>query len=219
MTGEPHSSRNGEPDRTLAEAFEGALAWWRNAGVDCLFHDEPTSWAAPAPEDAASSRTDASRPAPAPPSSASREVEPEPAPELDRTGWPRELTAFGEWWLTEPALDNGRVADRVAPRGPANAALMIVVPEPEREDRDVLLSGPQGRLLKAILTAMGLEADAVYFASALTRHTPAADWTGTGDGIIGAALRHQVGLAQPRRIVAFGSTILPLLGNDPPQSP
>jgi DNA polymerase len=110
------------------------------------------------------------------------------------------------------------VMDRVTPRGPAGTELMVLVAEPEAEDGETLLSGPQGRLLRSMLRAMGIAPDAVYLASALPRRTPAADWAGLAAAGLGAVLRHHVALAAPKRLIVFGGNILPLLGNDPPNS-
>jgi DNA polymerase len=131
---------------------------------------------------------------------------------------PQDLEGFTAWWLSEPWLDDGRVAGRIAPRGTAGAETMIVVPEPEREDREELLSGPQGRLLDALLAAMGLAPEQVYLASALPRHTPMADWAAAKQRGLGEVLRHHVGLVAPKRLIAFGANVLPLLSNDPPNS-
>lgn len=117
--------------------------------------------------------------------------------------------------MVEPALDDGRISGRVPPRGVQGAPLMIVVPEPEREDRDRLMSGPQGKLLDSILAAMNLGADDIYLASVLPRHTPMADWTALAAGGMGRVLAHHIGLVGPGRLIAFGGNILPLLGNDP----
>ena len=222
MSVEEQNSPEAVPELNLGEAFEGVLAWWRGTGVDCLFHDETTRWTAPPSDEAAATRRDAeqpARPSPVRPSLAAARPEPDLPPPLDQTGWPQTLDEFGDWWLNEPALDNGRRTGRVAPRGPRNAALLIVVPEPEREDRDKLLTGPHGMLLKAILSAMALDEREIYFASALTRHTPVTDWEAAAAGIVGAALRHHIALVAPRRILTLGSSILPLLGNDLPHLP
>ena len=72
-------------------------------------------------------------------------------------------------------IDTARAYPRIAPRGDAGAALMVLVPQPEESDRDRLMSGPQGRLLANILAAMGLEESEVYLAAALPCHTPMAD--------------------------------------------
>jgi DNA polymerase len=202
----------GRQDIDLAD-ITAALAWWREAGVDCDFADAPRQWivAAEAPLDSA---------APTDPDSfpvvKARKAEPPVAPPClamggDRAQWPQEFAAFAEWWLSEPALDGGQVRGRVAPRGPEAAALMVLVAEPEAGDGDTLLSGPQGRLLAAMLAAMGLSEDQVYVASALPRHMPMADWPDLAAQGLGEVLRHHVGLARPQRIIAFGRHFPPLL--------
>ena len=96
---------------------------------------------------------------------------------------------------------------------------MVLVPQPEREDSETLLSGPQGKLLDAMLEAMGITPDDTYVASVLPRHTPHADWAAIGAQGMGKVLAHHIGLAAPRSLIAFGSLILPLLGHDPTKSP
>ncbi|MEP6868098.1 MAG: hypothetical protein ABJA20_06240 [Novosphingobium sp.] len=199
---------------TSVTDFAAALAWWREAGVDSAFLDEPVTWlTAPVPADAAATE---GRPAPV-----AKPIE-APAPPRARIGgpakaWPQDLAGFAEWWLTEPSLDSGRVAERIAPRGTHGAALMVLVEQPEAGDGELLLSGPQGHLVDAMLSAMGIAPDQVYRASVLTRHTPMPDWAGlTADGL-GEILAHHVKLAAPKRLIAFGINILPLLGHDPAQ--
>ena len=121
--------------------------------------------------------------------------------------------------MSEPILADGSIARRIAPRGAAGAELMIVVPEPEREDEAMLLSGPQGKLLDAMLKAFGLETNEVYYASALPRHLPGADWTAMAASGIGEVLAAHVALAAPKRLMVFGASVLPLLSHDPPQVP
>ena len=96
---------------------------------------------------------------------------------------------------------------------------MILVAEPEQGDTEVLLSGPQGRLLDAMLAAMGTAPGDAYVASVLPRHTPHADWTAPAARGLGELARHHVALVEPKRLIVFGSNILPLLGHDPAQNP
>lgn len=190
---------------TLADSIAAAQGWWREAGVDFVYHDEPTTWLAPQPAG------DVAIAAPAA----------EPAPERPRIGgnpslWPSDLGAYARWWLEAPGL--GPVAGRIPPRGPANAPLMVVVPMPEAEDADTLLAGPQGRLLGNMARAMGFAPDAVYFAPALARHVPLPDWPALAADGLGDVLRHHVALANPARLIVLGGDILPLLGHDPAQA-
>lgn len=191
-------------------ALAAVLDWWREAGVDHAFGDEPRAWLAEeqAPE-AETPRAVTAQPAFAPP----------PPPPAERIAGvdalPATLAEFHAWWLTEPSLDSGQVANRVPPRGAQGAALMVLVDHPEAEDGEQLLSGPQGRLLNAMLAAMGLGPDAAYVASCLPRHMPLPDWAALDAAGLGQAVRHHVALARPERLLVFGRHILPLLGHDP----
>ena len=200
----------------FSEGFAAALDWWRDAGVDCAFHDDAQAWIAPlAPEDKPGDKRGA-RPLADEPARAPAQPAP---PTLATTPWPQELTGFAEWWLTAPELEEGRTHGRVAPRGASQAELMVVVPDPEREDAERLLSGPQGRLLDAMLRAFGVPAERAYVASVLPRHTPAADWRAIGAAGYGELLRHHVALVAPSRLIVLGANVLPLIGHDPPQRP
>jgi hypothetical protein len=195
---------------SLADELAGALDWWRDAGIEYAFRDEPRQWlAAPAPVEEPAFT----------PFVAMASVLPEPASPLDDRGdWPTDLAAFTEWWLAEPWLDAGRTQNRIPPRGSAHGKLMVLVPQPEAEDRETLLSGPQGKLITGMLTAMGIAPAEAYVASVLPRYTPAADWNDIAARGLNEVLLHHVALAAPMRVIAFGDTILSLLGNDPTNS-
>jgi DNA polymerase len=201
-----------DPALDPAAALAAVLDWWREAGVDHAFSDDPRVWltepAAPEPEQRAPA---APQPAPA------RAVAPAPVVErlagLDAL--PAALPEFQQWWLSEPSLDGGHVAGRVAPRGVEGAALMVLVDHPEVEDAQLLLSGPQGRLLLAMFTAMGIDQDSAYIAACLPRHMPLPDWAGLDAAGLGQVVRHHIGLVRPRRLLVFGRHISPLLGHDP----
>ena len=206
-TGQDHSLVTDKPPPSaLTESIAAAQAWWREAGVDLMYHDEPQPWL-----------TEEARPAEA----ARAPVQPTPAPAAklggDPAGWPQDLPAFRQWWLEEPTLDAGGLAPRIAPRGQAGAALMLLVPMPQADDRDSLLSGPEGRLLASLVTAIGRAPEHVYLAAALPRHTPAPDWERLSAGGLGDILLHHIRLAAPKRLIVLGTRILPLLGHDPAQ--
>ena len=109
------------PDRpalTLEQQIAAAQGWWREAGVDQAFVDDPQAWLAQPSAEHPVETAAPERPAPPPP----------PAIGGERAGWPGELAAFHRWWLDEPSLDVGVASPRVPPRGPANAPLAILVP-------------------------------------------------------------------------------------------
>jgi hypothetical protein len=203
------------PAPTLAESLAAAQMWWREAGVDYVYSEEPASWLAdeavvePAVE-APGGRAAAAPVAPQEP--ATTPIGGDPA------GWPQDLAAFGPWWLAEPSLDAGGTHPRLAPRGAAGAQLLLLVPMPEDCDRDTLLAGPQGRLLASFARAAGLAPGGVAFAAALPRHTPLPDWDRLAARGHGEVLRHLIGLVCPQRLIVFGRGILPLLGHGPAQA-
>jgi DNA polymerase len=199
------------PAPTLAETVAAALEWWREAGVDYAYRNEPAPWLAdeaPPPELVPQSAGTVVSPP----------IEPEPPPSGgDKATWPADWAAFPGWWLSEPSLDGGGLSPRVPPRGAPGATLMMLVTMPEAEDREALLSGPQGRLLGAFAQAAGLAAEEVAVASALPRHAPLSDWDALASRGHGEVLLHLLALARPQRLIVFGRGILPLLGHSPAQ--
>ncbi|MFM6950049.1 MAG: hypothetical protein ACKOW1_03385 [Novosphingobium sp.] len=204
-----------DPAIDPAAALSAVLDWWREAGIDHAFSDDPRTWLTePAAPEAAPDR--AFTPPPAPPRPAPA------APKVERfaglDALPGTLAAFQDWWMSEPSLDGGQTGGRVAPRGNEGAALMVLFDHPEAEDRDVLLSGPQGRLLQAMFAAMGIGPEQAYIAACLPRHMPLPDWTALDAAGLGEIVRHHIALARPQRLLVFGRHISPLLGHDPTKS-
>ncbi|RNJ63128.1 MAG: hypothetical protein EDM03_01470 [Porphyrobacter sp. IPPAS B-1204] len=214
------------PELSIAREFEAALAWWQAAGVDCDFADDATAWLAEATSKAAplpGENTPSGRPAAVPAGELPAGLRalpdaPSPAPATLRRDLlgespPQDLAAFREWWMSAQGIDTARAFPRIAPRGDAGAALMVLVPQPEEADSDHLLSGPQGRLLGNILAAMGLDESMVYVASALPCHTPMADLALLAAGGMDAVTAHHIALVRPARLIAFGTGLAPMLGS------
>lgn len=199
------------PTSPLEADVAAALSWWRGAGVDAVFADEPSAWLAD-PEAEIPAQEVLRTKAPA-----AKPVVSEPSIGGEQASWPQDLDAFRSWWLSQPSLDEGGLSPRVAPTGEAGADLMILVAMPEEADRDSLLSGPEGQLLEGFLAAAGIATDKVYRASVLPRHTPLADWAQIERQGMGALLAHHVRIARPTRLLVLGRNILPLCGHDPAQ--
>lgn len=205
-------------DRSLGQALEAALGWWAEAGVDMAFVDAPQDWLAaetPAP---------AGKAAPALPPVEQRpprvSAQPAAAPPVaqDRAAWPEKFEDFAPWWLAEPSLAP-KGARRFAPVGPRSAELMVLVPMPAEDDGETLLSGRTGKLLDAMIAAMGIEPAAVYRACALPARIALPDWAGLGAAGLGDVLKRHVALAEPKRMLVFGrGDILALLGHDSAQN-
>ena len=203
---------------SLKAGIAAALDWWREVGVDHDYQDDPRDWLPPPPAAVAEAASQLAPPPPPARPAYGAAAQPLAAVGGPRENWPQRLEDFAAWWLSEPSLDHAIVMDRIAPRGPAGAALMVLVDQPELEDRDQLLSGPQGRLLDAFLRAAGLDPDQVYIASVLPRHTPLPDWPALIAAGLDAVTAHHVALAAPQRVILLGSHLSPLPGNDPANS-
>ena len=217
-----------KPELSLSREFEASLAWWRAAGVDCDFGDDATAWLADRAEEtpalAGKGKAAVGQPgAIAEPKDANAAPQ-DRGPLSRRTAAPTplrrnllgdsppdDLAAFRQWWLEAAGIDTARLYPRIAPRGPAGAALMVLVPQPEALDRDNLLQGPQGRLLANILVAMGLDEAQTYIASALPCHTPMADLAAIGASGMDAVLAHHVTLVRPARLLVLGTGLAPFL--------
>jgi DNA polymerase len=193
---------------TLAEQLAAAQDWWLEAGVDSQFADTPCDWLERPPQPEAPKAPVAVKPA----ESALPPIGGAPS------AWPQALADFTPWWLASEWLETGGSGPRVAPRGVAGAELMILVPMPEEADREILLSGLQGRLIANMLTAMGIAKDAAYLASALPRHARHPDWQGLADREFGKVVTHHVTLAAPKRLLVLGRAMLPLFTHDPAQA-
>lgn len=198
--------------------LRAALDWWRAAGVDCDFADEPRDWLEKVDSPDVSQQEEAREQSPAatadPPSANSVQTTPEKIDLLGNSP-PRSLEDFQKFWLEAPGLDDIGPRGRIAPRGTAHPQLMILVVDPEDSDADRLLSGRQGKLLNNILAAMGVDENAAYIASALPRHTPMADTVAAARRGMDRVTLHHISLVAPERLITFGSGILPLIGHDP----
>ena len=208
----------------LSDDLKAAFDWWREAGVDHDFSGEPVDRLAEAAAEHEAAKKPKEtieqerKPAPAAPV---RSYSPQAGAGLgqlggERESWPQTLDAFAGWWTGDAslaALGN----DRLAPRGIAGADLMVIVAQPEGEDRGKLLSAQHGALVAAFLRAAGLEEDRCYFASALPAPLAMPDWPALAQAGLGNVLGHHIALAAPRRILALGRNILPLLGHDQAQ--
>jgi uracil-DNA glycosylase len=188
----------------LAQGYAAAIDWWREAGVDMDYAEEPASWLADPASEAAAPAPTVERKAAAP------VIPAKPRIGGDPSSWPATLEGFAPWWLAEPTLAPGGTP--IPPRGNARAELMVIVPMPEAGDSDTLLSGQHGKLVGNMLRAMQIAPEAAYVASALPAHLPHADWTGLQAEGMGAVLAHHIQLAAPRRLLVLGNDILPLLG-------
>ena len=169
-----------------AGAAASALDWWHDAGVDTLVDDLPRQWLVPEP------RPD--HRAPAVPTAAQPAAMPE--------DWP----AFAVWRIGEDAPDAALPGARIAAQGPLDAALMVLVDVPDREDCAAgrLLTGAQGVLFDRMLAAIGLTRDAVHLASLCCARPGTGRITADLARQLDAVARHHVALVGAPRLLLMG---------------
>ena len=167
------------------EAADSLIGWWAEAGVDAPVGEEPRDWLGrkPAPSIAAA----------ATPAAVER---------------PADLDAFHKWLSTAPGLpmDRGGGTVRIAPRGPAEAPVMLLSDLPGREDAadGQPIGGEAYVLAVRMLAAIGIEADEAYHASLSCFHAPGARIGRDELEACAAIARDHVRLARPRRLALFG---------------
>lgn len=181
--------------------WQGAAAnlidWWQEAGVDTLVDEAPRNWLATAAEAKAASAL--------PNTVREAQIAATTAPVLP--AMPDTLAAFEAWRQGPDAPEAQWPGQRIAAQGDAAARLMIIVDMPERDDADTgqLVSGAAGRLFDRMLAAIGQNRQSIYLVPMLQLRTATGRLPDGQEELLGAILRHHVGLAAPRRVLIFGN--------------
>lgn len=177
-----------------AEAFHSMLGWWQLAGVDVTVDDIPRQWLR----------------APSAPISVPDHAVSAPVADV----LPSSLEALTTW-LGSPEIFAELGARRIAPAGSAASGLMLLADMPDNEDMggDVLISGTAGRLLDAMLGAIGRDRESIYLAP-FAPGRPATGQLGPSlENELGRVARHHIALARPRGVLLLGdATIRALTG-------
>ncbi|MGB3847276.1 MAG: uracil-DNA glycosylase family protein [Sphingopyxis sp.] len=201
----------GQQSALLAESY---CDWWSLAGVDALVGEAPAGWlAVPAANDAAPKPRIivAAEPEPLPLPAALQRQEPVDAPaEKGPVELPEDWDAFRIWLAGHPDVPGSQWdARRVLPVGDAGAPLMLLTAWPEIDDqRDgTLFSGPAGKLLDAMLGAIGMTRDACYLASLAVTRPPGGRCDAEAAADLDRLLWHHLRLARPGRLLLVGSDI------------
>jgi len=174
-----------EPVQDWQQGVASALEWWRDAGVDTLIEDKPRDWLA--------------RPATvATPDAQAVTVKP-PAEILPTT-----LDDFVAWRLGPAAPECGWMSPMIAPSGPADADLVVMLDMPEAGDTESLLGGAEGRLFDRMLAAIGLSRDAIYLCAFAVARPVTGMVPADQEARLAHLARHHLGLLKPRRLLLLG---------------
>ncbi|CAN5310582.1 hypothetical protein BH10PSE12_BH10PSE12_00240 [soil metagenome] len=174
-------------------AVDALLSWWALAGVDSAVSELPMNWLRPVPVAAPRARPGAV---------------PSAAPVADApAALPDTLETFHIWLADNPTLIEAAWAGpRIAPVGPADAALMVICDMPDMADGEhgALLSGEAGELFNAMLRAIGLDATQIYLASLAVARPPGGILADSDEAGLAMRMRHQVRLARPKKLLLLG---------------
>ena len=180
------------PQHDWTALAASALDWWRDAGVDTLVEDLPRDWfAVPAP-------------------AASPAVPISTAPLAARsatTALPASIEAMLEWRLGPEAPEAGWTGISIAASGPVDAAVMILVDCPDRDDGPAatMLSGTPGKLFDKMLAAIGLSRETVHLTAVCARRPTAGRVDPAIEARLAAIALHHVRLVGPKRLLLLGN--------------
>jgi len=187
----------------IAEA-RSALAWWLEAGVDVAVQERPRDWLKPAAPRHAAIAAEPAAPA-------------NVAPPTHDT-----LTELQDWLASSTQLPlASSTARRIMPRGPANAAIMLLADAPTLEDfaSGQPIGGEAWELARRMLAALKIPADQAYSASLSCFHMPGTRMSAADREACAEIARNHIRLAKPKRLLLFGDgPAQALLGKPLPQA-
>ena len=195
-----------------SQAIKSYVGWWAEAGLIDAVSDDPFDWLAPVAQPAQRDVAAMQRATLAQVAPAAAALTAETA-----TALPGDLAAFDAWLAQSADLPGLEWSmQRVLPSGPADAPMMLLADAPDPADIEAgrLFSGAQGRLIDAMLAAIGLSRDACRIGSiALTRPIGGRLDGGDADRLTAIARRH-VALAKPRALLLVGQQSAQLVAGE-----
>lgn len=202
-----------------SKTISSYLDWWSDAGLTEAVADAPCDWltapqqAAPIhamPPQMAQAGGDAAAPQPQIRSQTAAgqaaSALPSAAFTLPKT-LPDSLPEFDAWAAETADLPGAQwSAKRCMPTGPAGAPLMIIADCPDVDDLETgqLLSGSSGRLLDAMVRAIGMERANLRLASIALTRPPAGRIDAEAVAPLRQMMLHHIALAKPQRILILG---------------
>lgn len=202
---------------------ESTCDWWSLAGVDALVGEQPAGWlVTPPANDAAAAKPKRivhAEPEPLPlPAVLQRQEIPDIVEAKGPVVFPEGWSEFQQWLVTSDAVPGSQWdARRVLPVGESGAPLMLLTAWPEIDDQreGTLFVGPAGRLLDAMLQAIGMARGDCYVASLAVTRPAGGRCDGDEAAELDRLLWHHLRLAKPERLLLIGSDIVRVAANVP----
>ncbi len=207
----------GQQTTLLADSY---CDWWTLAGVESLVGEKPADWLAqPAPEKPASQAPAPSEVTPIIDIMAKARAEttsPAPTKPNAPVELPAEWDAFQQWLATSDDVPGSQWdALRVRPEGPQNAPLMLLTAWPEIDDqrKGALFTGEAGKLLDAMLRAIGRDRGQCYAASLAITRPPGGRCSDEDMTELRRLMRHHIQIANPGQLLLLGNDMVRILAD------
>ncbi len=198
----------GNPEISNVEQINSLRDWWKLAGVDLHYSDEPASLLAEnAPIIAPAERVPEepivlteSKPSP-----------PHQVPSLKKfsDNYPTQYDEFLAWMsIPENLIEAQWSRNHVLPAGAIDPEIMIITGMPEQADlsQNSVFSPKSNALLANMMKAVGCDSEKIYVAPiAVARSFDGRIGTQYGSALKKRAL-HLISLVRPKRIIIFGDT-------------
>ncbi|MEO9499799.1 MAG: uracil-DNA glycosylase family protein [Parasphingorhabdus sp.] len=185
--------------------IESLQQWWKDAGVDQHFDDEPHALLNDRDDKEPTKKPEIEKIV------ASKTVEtqesvgaPVPSPDM-----PVDYEDFLVW-LSERShlVENGCPGKVVLPFGKLNPAMMVVTAMPDRAENEnsTIFSHQSQMLVKNMLAAMGIDSENAYFATISVMRPMDSRIPSKLISPLKARFEHLLKLVQPEKIILFGNS-------------
>lgn len=180
---------------TWAAYAATTLDWWQEAGVDASIDEAARNWLRPV-----------SPPGAAQPAKSVTEFAPAIAA-APVTPLPDTLAAFEAWRVGPDAPEASWPGIAIGAHGKADADLMILIDQSERDDADtgILMSGAVGRLFDRMLAAIGHDRSSIYLVAVAAKRPPAGRIAPDIELRLNEIAQHHVSLAAPKMLLLLGN--------------
>lgn len=202
---------DGVSNITAEASAHSLMNWWGVAGVNDVVGDVSVNWLE---RDAKAEPNTENAPA-AVKTATPTLVESSIAPLAD---WPKDIQGLQAAISAGSLLPGNMFGGKsVAPIGKTSAAVMVISDLPDRDELDAgqLGSGASGRLLTAMLAAIGIRLDEVYWTTLAATIPAIGELPNAALPPLAEFVRHQITLVQPKFCLLLGSSASKaLLGSD-----
>lgn len=193
---------DGARNFSTQDVTQSLANWWALAGVSEIAGEEPRSWFDVEPEAAVTEK-------PEQPERAAPKEELVSSVGVPLADWPADIEAL-RTQISSGALLPGNMfgGKSVVPTGKPGAKLMVISDMPDADEcaTGEIGRGASGRLLTAMLAAIGISMDEIYWTPLATTMFAAGELPDTALPPLAEFALHQLQLVEPQAVMLLGSS-------------